>query len=140
MPSSAPASTAIYTLSLHDALPICLLTLGKGLVIEHVGMSALLAEVHGKGIAGPQSFQAGILFESRLRDDRARIRLRRRPRDRFAAAVTRPLLIDGAHVAVVLLGEILSPDRGILGVVRQIDDAIKRISRFLLALEDVHQK
>ena len=52
---------------------LTLLALGEGLVVEHVGVAALLAEVRGEGVAGPHRLEARVLLEPRLRDDRARI-------------------------------------------------------------------
>ena len=45
------------------------LALGVRLVVEHVGMSAFLAEVLRERIACPELAQARILLETRLRDD-----------------------------------------------------------------------
>ena len=72
-----------------------LLALGERLVVEHVGVAALLAEVHREGVAGPHRLQARILLEPRLRDDRARDRpasaCAARPRcRRSACAAGRP--------------------------------------------------
>ena len=114
-----------------------LLALGERLVVEHVGVAALLAKVGRERVAGPHGFQARVLFEPRLRHDRPRIGAGRRARDRLAAAVPGSHLIDRPPIAVVLQGEVLAPDLRILRVVGQLDDAEERIARFLLALEDV---
>ena len=88
-----------------------LLALGVSLVVEHEGVPAFLAKILREGVAGPHRLQARILLDARLRDDRARVGLRRRARLGFAAAVTRALLVDGAAVVIVLQREILAPDR-----------------------------
>ena len=93
---------------LHDVLP-----LGERLIVEHVGVAALLAEIRRERIARPHRLQPRILFEPRLRDDRARIDAGRRARHRLAAAVPRAHLIDGAPVAVVLQRKVLAPHRRI---------------------------
>ena len=69
--------------------------LGEGLVLEHVRVTALLAEIRGERVARPHRLQPRIFLEARLRHDRARIGLGGRLRHRLAAAVARPLLIDG---------------------------------------------
>ena len=66
-----------------------LLALGVSLVVEHEGVPAFLAEILRESVTRPHRFQARILFEARLRDDRARVGLRGRARHRFAPAVTR---------------------------------------------------
>ena len=60
---------------LRDVLP-----LGEGLVVEHVGVAALLAEVRRERVARPHGLQPRVFLEPRLRDDRARVGLRRRAR------------------------------------------------------------
>ena len=120
---------------LHD-----LLALGERLIVEHVGMPALFAEVRRERVSRPHRLQPRIFLEPRLRHDTARIGLRRRPRHRFAAAVSRAHLIDRAPVAVVLQREVLAPHRRIDGLVVQLDDAVERIARFLLAREDVDEQ
>ena len=57
-----------------------LLALGERLVVEHVGVAALLAEIHRERVAGPHGLQPRILLEPRLRDDRAWVGLGRRAR------------------------------------------------------------
>src|SRR5262249_11058665 len=69
-----------------------------------------------------------------------RVGLCRRVRLGFAAAVLGALHVHGAKVEVVLHGEILSPHGGIIDLVIQLHDAIKRISRLLLALKNVDQQ
>ena len=49
------------------------LALGEGLILEHVGVAAVLAEVGGEGIALPHRLEADVVFDFRVRDDRARI-------------------------------------------------------------------
>ena len=116
-----------------------LLALGEHLVVEHVGVAALLAKIFGKRVAGPHRLQARIFLDLRLRDDRARIGLGRRARLGFAAAEAGAHLIHRAFVVVVLQRKVLAPHRRIFRVVGQLDDAIKRIARLLFALEDIHQ-
>ena len=110
------------------------------LVVEHEGMSALFPKVRRKRISGPHRLQARVLLEPRLGDDRARIDTARRTRNGLAAAVSGADLIDGASVAIVLKGKILSPDRRIGYFVIELDDSIERIAGFLLALKDIHQE
>ncbi len=117
-----------------------LLALGERLVVEHVGVAALLAEVDREGVAVPHRLQARILLDPRLGDDRARIGGGRRARDRLAAAEAGAHLVDGPLVAVVLQREVLAPDRRVLGLVGELDDAEERVLRLLLVLEDVHQQ
>ena len=47
--------------------------LGEGLVLEHVRVTALLAEIRGKRVARPHRLQPGIFLQARLRHDRARV-------------------------------------------------------------------
>ena len=114
--------------------------LGEGLVLEHVGVAALLAEIRGERVARPHRLQPRIFLEARLRHDGARVGLGGGPRHGLAAAVARPLLIHGPQVAVVLQRKVLSPDRGIDGVVGQLDDAEERVLRFPLPLHDVDEE
>ena len=116
-----------------------LLALGEGLVVEHVGVAALLAKIFRKRVPGPHHLQTRVFFDLRLRDDRARIGLGRRARLGFAAAEARAHLIHRAFVVVVLQREVLAPYGGIFGIVGQLDHAIERIARLLFALEDIHQ-
>jgi hypothetical protein len=113
-----------------------LLALGEGLILEHVAVAALLAEVDREGVAGPQGLEARVLLQLRPGHHRPRIDLRGRALHRLAAAVAGPLHVDGALVAVVLEREVLSPDGWIFGVVVQLDDAEKRVLGLLLLLED----
>ena len=102
-----------------------LLPLGERLVVQHVGVAALLAKILRERIASPHGLEPRILFEPRLRDDRARIDLRRRPRHRLAAAVACPLPDRLSAGTVVLQRKVLAPDGRILGVVGQLDDAVR---------------
>jgi hypothetical protein len=108
--------------------------------LEHVGVAALLAEVDGEGIARPHDPQPRVLLEARLRDDRARVGVGRRPRQRLAAAVAGPDLVHRPAVLVVLLRKVLAPDRRVLDVVAEIDHPVERVARLLLPLEDVHEE
>ena len=114
--------------------------LGEGLVLEHVRVTALLAEIRGKRVARPHRLQPGIFFQARLRHDGARVGFGGRPWHGLAAAVARPLLIHGPQVAVVLQRKVLAPDRGIVGLVSQLHDAEERILRFPLPLHDVDEE
>jgi hypothetical protein len=58
----------------------------------------------------------------------------------FAAAESRAYLIHGLTVTVVLQRKILGPDERVFRIVRQFDLAIKRVLRFLFALDDVDQQ
>ena len=53
----------------HQGLRRHLLPLGKCLILQHVGVPALLAEVGGKRIPGPHGLEAGVLLQPRLRDN-----------------------------------------------------------------------
>ena len=123
-------------------VPGCLTTCWrsvKSLVVEHVSVTALLAKIFGKRVAGPHRLQARIFFDLRLRDYGARIGLGRRARLGFAAAEAGAHLIHRPFVVVILQRKVLAPDRRVFRVVRQLDYTIKRITRLLLALEDIHQ-
>ena len=69
-----------------------LLALGERLVVEHVGVAALLAEIHRERVAGPHRLQPRIFLEARLRDNRSRIgaasACAERPRCRRSACAT----------------------------------------------------
>ena len=117
-----------------------LLPFREGLVIEHVGMAAALAVIGGEGVSRPDGFQPRILLEFRSRHHRAGIGLRRGVRHPLAPAVLGALHVHRAQVEIVLHGEVLSPDGGIVDGVVQFDHAIERIARFLLAFEDVDQE
>ena len=116
------------------------LALGERLIVEHEGVAALLAEVLGERVAGPENLQPRVFFQPRLRDDAARVLVRRGSRDRFAAAVARAHLIDGAPVAVVLQRKVPAPHRGIDRLVVQLDDAVERVAGLLLPREDADQE
>ena len=111
-----------------------------GLVLEHVGVAALLAEVHREGVARPHGLEARVLLEARLGHDRARVGLGGRVRKRLAAAVARALLVHGPQVGVVLEREVLAPDRRVLGLVVQLHHAEEGVPGLLLALHDVHEQ
>ena len=113
-----------------------LLALGVGLVVEHEGVPALFAEIFREGVARPHRLQARIFFDPRLRDDRARVGFGRRARLGFAPAVARALLVHRAAVVIVLQRKILAPDRRVLRLVGEFDDAEERIPRLLLVLKD----
>ena len=116
------------------------LALGVHLVVEHVGVAALLAKVDGKGIAGPDGLEPRVLLEPLARDDRTGIGLSRGALDSLAAAVARAHLIHRAQVEVVLLREVLAPDGGIVDRVVDLDHAEERVARLLLAFEDVDEQ
>jgi len=117
-----------------------LLPLGERLVLEHVGVPALLAEIDREGVAVPHRHEAWILLEPRLRHHRARVGVGRGARHRLAAAEAGPHLVHGTDVMVVLEGEVLPPDRRIVGVVVELDDAEERVAGLRLPLGDVHQQ
>ena len=94
-----------------------LLTQGVLLVLEHVGVAALLAEVRGERIALPHGPEADVLVDLRPRHDRARIGLGRRTRHRLAAAVLGPLHVDGLEIELVVQREHPPPDRRVVDVV-----------------------
>ena len=113
-----------------------LLALGVSLVLEHESVPAFFAEIFREGVAGPHHLQARIFLDARLRDDGARVGVRRRARLRFAPAVTGALLVDRAAVVIVLQRKILSPDRGVIDLVREFHDAKERVLRLLFVFED----
>ena len=117
-----------------------LLPLGEGLVFEHVGMAAFLAEIRREGVSRPDRPQTRVLLEPGLRDHGPRVGTRGCPGHRLTAAKAGPLLIDGPPVAVVLQREVLPPDRRVLDVVVQLDDAEERVPGLLLVFEDVDQQ
>ena len=43
-----------------------LLAFGEGLVVEHVGVTALLAKIFGERVSGPHRLQPRVLFDPRL--------------------------------------------------------------------------
>jgi hypothetical protein len=96
------------------------------------GVPALFAEILCEGVACPHRLQARILFDSRLRDHRARISIGRRTRLGLASAVTRALLVDRAAVVIVLQREILAPNRRVLDFFGELHDAEEWIPRLLL--------
>jgi hypothetical protein len=89
-----------------------LLALGDPLVDQHVGVAALLVEVHREGVAGPEGDQPRVLLEARLRDDRPRVGVGRRARHRLAAAEAGALLVDGAPVPSYWMGKFLPHSAG----------------------------
>ncbi len=117
-----------------------LLALGERLVVEHVGMAALLAEIAREGVSGPHHLQSRVFLEPRLRHQRSRIGGRRRARHRLAPAIPRSLLVHRPDVAVVLKREVLSPDRRVRRLIGQLDDAVEGIPGLLLPLEDVDEQ
>jgi hypothetical protein len=116
-----------------------LLALGEGLVVEHVGVATLFAKIFGKRVSGPHDLQTWIFFDPRLGDHGAGIGLCRCTWFGFAAAEAGAHLVHRATIVVILQGKILAPYRRVLRVIVQFDDAIKRIARLLLTLENVHQ-
>ena len=113
---------------------------GKGLVFEHVGMAALLAEIDGEGITGPHLFQARIFLQLGLGHYRTRIGVGGGARPRVAAAIPGADLVHGLEVGVVLEGKVLAPDRRVNCVIGQVHHPEKRVLGFLLVLHDVHQQ
>src|SRR5262245_64218376 len=103
-------------------------------------MAAFFAEIARERVARPHHFQSRVFFELGLRDDRARVGLRGRVWQSLAAAVPRSHLINRALVIVVLQREVLAPDGGVFSLVCQFHYAIERVSRLLLALEDVDEQ
>ena len=49
--------------------PRRLLALGVGLIVEHIRMAALLAEIFGESIPGPHHLQPGVFFNFLLGHD-----------------------------------------------------------------------
>ena len=97
---------------LHDRL-----ALREGLILEHVRVAALLAEVDAERVARPHRLEPRILLDLLLRDDRARVRLVRRAGKRLRAAVLGPDLVYGLPVGLVLERVLLPPYRRIRRVV-----------------------
>src|SRR5687767_15944244 len=58
-------------------------------------------------------------------------------RQRLATSVASPHLVDSPAIRVILLRKIAAPYCRICGSVRERDDPVKRIERFLFALHDV---
>src|SRR5919109_1524874 len=117
-----------------------LLTLSEGLVRQHVGVPPILAKIPGEGIARPHRLQPRVLFEARLGDNGARVGLCGGAWYGLAATEPCALLVNRAQIGIVLQRKVLPPEGWIGGLVVQIDDAIERISGFLLTLEDVDQQ
>jgi hypothetical protein len=120
---------------LHD-----LLALGEGLVREHIGMTPIITKIPGKGIPSPHRLQPGVLFETRLSDNGARIGLCGGARYGLAAAKACALLVNRAQIGIILQGKVFTPEAWISGLIVELDDTIERISGFLLALEDIDQQ
>jgi hypothetical protein len=116
------------------------LSLGKRLILQHIGVPAILPEISGECVSCPHSLQPRVLFETRLGDDRARICSGRSARNRFAAAEAGSHLVDGLPVAVVLHGEVLAPDHRIFGLVGELDHAVEGVPGLLLTLHDVDEE
>ena len=119
----------------RDALP-----LRELLVVEHVRMPTLLAEVLRERVASPEVAKPRVLLQARLRDHGARIRLTRRVRLALAPAVARAHLVDRLPVVVVLQRKVLAPDGRVVDGVVERDHAVERRSRLLLPSEDVREK
>jgi hypothetical protein len=75
-----------------------------------------------------------------LGDHRAWVGFGRRTRLGLAAAEAGAYLVHRPFVIVILQRKILAPYRWVFRVVGQLNHAIKRIARLLLALEDVHEE
>ena len=97
---------------LHDHL-----ALREPLVLEHVGVAALLAEIFGEGVALPHRLEALVLLDLGARHDRARVGLGRRLRHGLAAAVLGALHVDRLLVELVLLRKRLAPFGRVFDVV-----------------------
>ena len=97
---------------LHDHL-----ALREPLVLEHVRVAALLAEVLGEGVALPDGLEALVLVDLGARDDRARVGLGRRVRHGLAAAVLGALHVDRFLVELVVLRERLAPFGRVVDIV-----------------------
>ena len=97
---------------LHDHL-----ALREPLVLEHVGVAALFAEIFGEGVALPDGLEALVLLDLGARDDRARVGLGRRVRHGLAAAVLGALHVDRLLVELVVLRERLAPFGRVVDVV-----------------------
>src|SRR5687767_1870760 len=100
------------------------LALGEDLILEHVSMPARFATVDGKRIAGPNGLEARIFFELGTRYHRTRISLAGRAGQGFAPPKTRPYLIGGAPVTVVLQREVFPPDRRVYRLIRQLNHTV----------------
>jgi hypothetical protein len=121
-------------------VPGCLTTCCRSVNVEHVGVAAFFTEVLREGVAGPDRLEPWILVEAGLRHHRPRIDAGRLARDGFAAAEPGADLVHRPAIGVVLLREVLAPDRRILGVVGQLDDAEERVPGLLLVFEDVDEQ
>ena len=97
---------------LHDHL-----ALRETLVLQHVGVAALFAEIFGEGVALPDGLEALVLLALGARDDRARIGLGRRVRHGLAAAMLGALHVCRLLVVLVLLRKRLAPGGRVFDVV-----------------------
>ena len=116
------------------------LALGEDLVAQHVRVAPLLPEVLSEGIAGPHLHQPRILLQAALGDHLPRVDRRGGPWRRLAAAVAGVDHVHRLSVVVVLLGKVPTPHRGVHCRVRQLDDAVERVPRLLLSLDDCRQE
>ena len=118
-----------------------LLPLGERLVVEHVRVAALLAEVLREGVAGPHRPQPRVLLEPRLRDDRARIgrgrRVRHAPRCRRSACAAGRRCAGSRRTGA---GSSCPRSPGRRSCRSSSTTRIERVARLLLALEDVHEQ
>src|SRR6476469_10935728 len=74
------ATTEIYTLSLHDALPICRRVEGRGRVVERVEQHSALpprSEEHTSELQSPMSLVCRLLLEQKKKTKAPRGRTRR---------------------------------------------------------------
>ena len=95
------------------------LALREPLVLEHVVVAALLAEIFRERVALPHRLEAGVLFDLRARHDRARVGLGRCLRHGLAAAVLGALHVDRFLVGLVVLRKRLAPFGRIVDVVAE---------------------
>ena len=95
------------------------LALREPLVLEHVVVAALLAEIFRERVALPHRLEAGVLFDLRARHDRARVGLGRCLRHGLAAAVLGALHVDRFLVELVVLRKRLAPFGRIVDVVAE---------------------
>ncbi len=117
-----------------------LLPLGVELVRQHVGVTALLAEVLGEGVTRPHPLELRDSSQLAPRHHVPGVLVAGHVGNRLAAAVQRLLHVGGLEVVLVMLREVLAPLFRVGRVVVDLDDPRERRERLLFAFEDVGQQ
>ena len=92
-------------------------SLGIGLILQHVSVAAVLAEIDCESIALPHGLETGILLDLGLRDDAARVGLAGRARFSFAAAMPGALHVSRPEIELVIQREDFAPDGRVVDVI-----------------------